>query len=287
MRQISNGLQWVEPHRPLLIQGIKDNCRRERAWKYELSRQQILDERLHRKLDRWKDREQARADVRDIRRDTEARDHDEDVRQARDGLDLLDRVKDIEFKDDRRRAELDVEVERQRLEQRSKATVEALLSIVDSTAGDHLAELEKLRVKQNMSPEQILTLTADASPKWAEALAERYKAQGELDERVREQLELRIKEQRELGESQAERLERMTKTALEQMGWVASTRSVPGEPAPVVFPPPGMGGPTSINIHSQISESHVECGNCGTPLKPEVDRCPKCGVQRTGPPKKD
>ena len=273
--------------RMIEIQGIQDNDRRERAWKDELGRQQVLDERLHRKVDRWKDYEQARADVGDVWRGTKARDHDEDVREAHHGLDLLDRTKDIEFKDDRRRAELDVEMERQRLEQRSKATAEALISIVDDPAADHLAELEQLRVKQNMSPEQILALAADASPHWAEALAEKYKAEGELDERVRQQLEARIEEQRELGEGQAERLERVTKTALEQMGWVASTRSVPGEPAPVVFPPPGMGGATSINIHSQISESHVTCVKCGATLEAEDDFCPKCGEQRTRPPKKD
>jgi len=240
------------------IAGIKDDFRRERAWKDELSRQQIRDAR-----------------------------HRADIQEAHDGIGVLKRMKDIEFEDDRRRAELDVEMERQRLEQRSKATAEALISIVDDPAADHLAEIEKLRVKQNLSPEQILAMAADASPKWAEALAERYKAQGELDERVREQLELRIKEQRELGESQAERLERLTKTAMEQMGWVASTRSVPGEPAPVVFPPPGAGGRTSINIHSQISESHVSCAKCGAALEAEDDFCPKCGERQPRPPKKD
>ena len=260
------------------IEAIEDDQVRERAWKDLLAEERELDERHRREVERDKSGAQAGAGIADIERGTAARDHDEDVRQARDGLGLLKDVKDIEHEEDQRKLEL----ERQALEQRSKATVEALISITDGPAAERLAELEKLRQRQSMTPEQILALAAEASPAAAQALAKKYEAEGRLSEEVRAQLEQRVAEQRELAESQAGRMERMMQTALEQMGGVATTRARPPQPgSPTIVTPGGQGTPIVISQQqASVSQSSGGCKHCGAALEHDGNFCPECGKKQ-------
>lgn len=179
----------------LEIEGIEREDRREQAWKQLLAEEQRRDERQRREL---------------ARREAEAEREDA---EAAAGIERLRQIKQIEREEDESR----IEQEARLLEIRSKATAEALLSIIDGPAADRLAEIEKLRVQQNFTPEQILALAAQASPETARSLAASYDDAGQLNEKQREELARTLKQQaRTVHQQERQRLERLMKAARQQ-----------------------------------------------------------------------
>ncbi len=242
--------------RRIEVEGIQNDHVRDEAWKQLIAEEREREERHRRALERQKTTQ------------------DEEMRQARNGLDLLRQTKDIEHEEDRRK----VELEAQALEQRSKATAEALISIVDGPAAQHIVQLEKLRRQENMTPEQILALTAETSPEAARALAKRYEAEGQLSEKMRAQVESQMAEQRGISREHADRMERVMQTALEQMGGVASARARPVESRQTIMTPAGVGAPIVVN--PQSSQAGKSCNHCDTALEPGGQFCPACGKKQ-------
>lgn len=288
--------------RRLEIQTITDEDRREREWKELLSQERVRDEQQSRELDRRI--EQAKSDneieklniekgrlrhAESIRQREEnlglrAKTHEQEMAEARDGVDMLKQVKDIEYEEDKRQQDLDIEaakadqeVEAQRLEARSKATAEALLSIVGGAdAGKQIAEIEQLRQQQNMSPEQILALAAQASPEAARALAKKYENEGQVQGALVEQMEKQLADQRSMSDGYADRMERLMQTALGQMGNVASTRAqVADSQQTVVVPGGGAGRPVVVN--PPVASN---CKHCGSDMDQGDQFCPECGKQQ-------
>ncbi len=151
----------------LEIEGIEHAERREQAWKELMAREQRRDEQHQREL---------------ARRQAEAQ---QDEAEAQAGIERLRQVKQIEREEDEAR----IEQEARLLDIRSRATAEALLSILDGPPAQRIAELEKLRIQQNFTAEQMFALAAQASPDTARALADTYDAAGKLTPEQRRRLE--------------------------------------------------------------------------------------------------
>jgi len=272
--------------RRIEIEGIEDNARRERAWKELLAEEQQRDERQRKELERQLAAARNDAEKRNVQREVQRLDHAEkmrqteqehlqDLREARDGLDLLERVKKI----DQDEADREQGREARLLEARSKATAEALLSIVDGPAADRIVQLEELRRRQNMSPEQLLALAAAASPAAAESLARKYQADGQVSAERAQLLERQIAEQRQMADSHADRMERLMHLALSQMGDVAGTRARPVDPRQtVVVPGAGLGAP--VVIAPQSRPSGAVCRHCRAPLEGDGLFCARCGKKQ-------
>ena len=263
--------------RRIEIEGISQDALRDEARKQQLADEDALDEAHRRKSARRVEEAATDGKIDDIQRETRAKDHEQDMTEALAGQDLLDRMDDR----DRKRGEWTQQIEAKRLTERSNATVEALLSIVDGPAGDRIAELTKLERQKNLTPEQILAITAEASPAAAQALAEKYKADGRLSDEMRELLEKRVAEQKEASADTADRMERIMQTALQQMGHVAGTRARPVEPPDTIVTPGGGGGGAHVMVNSQSGgKAGACCAHCNAPLESGGNFCTACGKKQ-------
>jgi len=242
----------------------------------------------------------------DLRRDEQDDTLDRKLRAAKEGNEILARTKDIEIDEKSREAEIDVtradgmaDVEAKQLEARSKATAEALISIVDGPqAGGRLAEIEELRIKSNLAPEQILALTAEASPQAAQALMEKYvndgtvAAQNEAIQQLQARLtdqqaqrqemqqvnEKRVHEQQQMAERAGDRVERLMSMALNQMGNVASTRAEGTSEThhhQTVVSQDGRSGPVMVGGGGDVTI--VACAGCNHRNPQGAKFCENCG----------
>jgi hypothetical protein len=270
MERLKERFQFERDREGLLrrieLLGIKNDALREQAWKQLLADEQAADERHGRDLERQVAAAQAGVKIRGL-------EHEQDMREAKDGIGLLEQMKRIEREEDLHR----VEVERLTLEQRSKATAEALMSIVDGPAAERLAGLERFRLQQNMSPEQLLALAASASPAAAEALGQKYAAKGQVSTALLQQMQKQLTEQRQMSEDYAARMERIMQTALQQMGGVATTRAQPFDAQQTVVVPGGLGAPVVIGPPGAPPTSQPTCPHCGAAMAREGSFCPACG----------
>lgn len=260
--------------RRIEIEGIENDEQRARAWKDLHAEESIRDEAHAHDLKRQLAQAKTDAEKQKIQLDLDALQHARDMREAGDGLDLLERTKDIE------QAELDREQQREAatLEARGKATAEALLSVVDGPAADRITALERLRARENMSPEQLLAIAAEASPEAAKALGAKYQAEGQINAERLAELQHHMAEQREMADGQADRMERVMQTALAQMGQVAATRARPIEPAGHTVVAGGLGAP--VVITPPTSASAGTCSHCNAALEGDGQFCPQCGKQQ-------
>jgi len=263
--------------RRLEIQSIENDELREQAWKQLVADERQRDERHRRQLER--DLESARTSEEKAK--IEARidqiEHEQAMREAHDGLELLQKSKDIE------QAERDRESQRKlkEMEAFGKADAQALLAILDGPAAERVLKLEKFRAQKDLAPEQLLAIAAEVSPEAARALAAKYTAEGHLSAELIRRLEQQLAEQRELAASYADRLERVMQTALQQMGQVATARAQSGEAQQTVVVPGGLGPPVVVNPPAPGPAR--TCRHCGAKLESTGDFCPGCG-QRCVPP---
>lgn len=174
--------------------------------------------------------------VRDEERSGESKDWDLINRKRSDALDAMARLKSIKTDDMARRASV--------LQGVDTATKIALGS-GDAAA---LLELDRLDKQTKMTPDQLLVLAAESSPGVALALAEKFKADGRMNDDMMEQLRRQLDTERTMNREHAMQLERVLNTALSQMGNVAAARSSAYGPGnQTVVTPPGFGTPTIIN----------------------------------------
>jgi len=236
------------------VEGIKNDAAREEARK-------DLDAKVEAFLKR-----------KDAQRKAEAEDFNEDMRQARDAVELRQKTQQVEL--ERKAGEQKLEAEK--LQERSKASAQALLSILDGDAADRIMKLEELRAKEKLSPDQIIAMTAASSPHVAQALAEKYKAEAAISTERFKQLQEFMGKQEESSKESADRLERVMSVALQQMGATATTRAqAPQSSQTVVAPGGGMGGaPVVINPQGPTAEK--TCPKCKKMIPFDSRFCPNC-----------
>jgi len=266
------------------IQAIEDDSDRDRAWLNLLAEERRADEAHKRDLDRQLADAQNEQGIATVRLEVTKLEHIERLRQqheehiqdmieARDGLDNLQRVTQIEQDQADRQQQREAAI----LEARSKATAEALLSIVDGPAADRIVRIEELRNQQNMSPEQILAIAANASPEAANALAAKYQADGQVQAGMADQLRQQIDQQQDVADKHADRLERVMQSAMEQMGYVAGTRARPVDPKQTVV---AGGGVAPVVINTPTSQPAAACRHCGAQLEADGAFCSQCGKKQ-------
>lgn len=260
--------------RRLEIQGIESDELREQAWKQLLADERQRDERHRRQLERDLEAARTSEEQAKIQARIDQIKHEQDLREAHDGLELLQKTKDIE------QAERDRESERKlkEVEAFGKADAQALLAILDGPAAERVMQLEKFRAQKELSPEQLLALAAEASPEAARALAAKYTAEGHLSAELIRRLEQQLAEQRELSAGHADRMERVMQTALRQMGQVATARAHSGEAQQTVVVPGGLGPPVVVN--PPAAGPARTCRHCGAKLESTGDFCPGCGKKQ-------
>lgn len=278
-RNRANVLRRIE------IQTLENESDRDRAWLDLLALERRTDEAHKHDLGRKLADAKSEHEIAAIRVEVSKLEHAEDLRQrreehiqdmieARDGMDNLKRVKDIE----QDQADREQQREAATLEARSKATAESLLSIMDGPAADRIVRIEELRNQQNMSPEQILAVAANASPEAANALAAKYQAEGQLQAGMVDQLKQQIDQQQGITDKHADRLERVMQSAMEQMGHVAGTRARPVDPKQTVVA--GGGAAAPIVINTPTSQPAVSCRHCNVPLEAGGGFCSACGKKQ-------
>ena len=211
------------------MEGIKNKAVREEAYKN-------LEARIENfKKKKNAEREDAlnKAETRDTIKRIESK---RDIEEATAGIELLRQVQNAELT----RKEREQKIEAERLKARSEASAQALLSILDGPVAKRIADLEKLRIKQKLTPEQLIVMTAADSSDVAQALAEKYKAEAAISNERFEQFENFIVQQQKTSTDSGNRLERVMNVALQQMGNVATTHAIAhqSESQIVTKPPP-------------------------------------------------
>jgi len=185
-------------------------------------------------------------------------------------LALAKKLQDMELAKKRGEQEIAIDGERAKaeirakdLDAKSRASVESLIASSDPHQVAALVELDAMRQKHNMTPEQLVTIAGEKSPEMALALAEKYKAEvlGAGG---------RLADAKETAKEQADRLERLARDGLDKMARVGETRG-----AGVVVTGPG-------SISSQPGGQGFKCPKCGVPLQIEDNFCFKCGHKLSG-----
>lgn len=160
--------------------------------------------------------------------------------------DLARSMRDDSLEARRRLKMQDVEVQREQIDalQGTDTATKIALGLGDTEA---LLELERLEKQQGLTPDQLLVVAAEKSDAVAAALAERFKAEGKLNEEVIEQVRRQIEQERATNREHASQLERVMKEALNQMGSVASAKAKSQGPGDQTIVTPGMGGAAVID----------------------------------------
>lgn len=256
------------------IEGMRNDADRETARKT-----------LSHKIEQFRQKRDAQRDDRiqeaDTARSIRADEHAQDMKEAQEALKLRQQVEDLEHDQDQREQQLELErqreelrIEADRLKIRSQASAEALMSILDSASADKIAELEKLRISQSLTPDQITAMTAVDSPELARALAEKYKAEAALSDERFQQMQAFVAQQEATAKDSADRMERMLAVSLQQMGLTAASRAQ--APSQTVVAPAGGAG-TPIVVTGQPPETDVPCPACKARIPSDSQFCPECG----------
>lgn len=198
-----------------------------------------------------------RQSVRDEEREGEAKDWDLINRKRSDALDAIAKLKAIKTDDMARRASV--------LQGVDTATKIALGS-GDAAA---LLELDRLDKQAKMSPDQLLVLAAESSPSVAAALAEKFRAEGRINDELMDQLRSQLDAERSNNREHAMQLERVLNTAMSQMGNVATARSAAYGPGNQTVVTPGFGPGTVINPPTPPAAPPSSSSEPASPDQPE------------------
>jgi len=220
-------------------------------------------------------RNQAKLDlIAKIEKDLDEAKAKDQVERIESERDFWEAEKAIELRKKTQLVEL--ETEARKLEQRSKASAAALISILDGPPAERLMKLESYRAREKLSPEQILVMTAAASPDVARILAEKYKTEATINDTRFKQMQDFMSKQEQTHKDAADRLERVMNAALQQMGETAATRAkAHSAGSQTVVTPGGIGG-SPIVINPQRPDAEKSCPRCGKAVSSDGRFCSNC-----------
>jgi SPFH domain / Band 7 family len=223
-RQRERGREVAELDHTLDVDGTKRAHGREQA---ALDLGAFLDSRIK--------EAQTGQTVRDLDRSGEQKDWELSVRKRDAALESLAKLKGIKTDDYARRADI--------LGKADTATKIAL------GAGDaeSLLELERMDQQGKMTPDQLLVLAAEKSPAVAQALVEKFKAEGRISEEMYEQQRKHLDQVIAMHREHAMQQERSHRASLDAMAQVATARSAAYGPGQQTVVASGFGTPTVIN----------------------------------------
>ncbi|MCQ1539511.1 zinc-ribbon domain-containing protein [Methanocalculus taiwanensis] len=216
---------------------------------------------------KWKEREQ----------DLEAREIDQLINKKRQWDEALQAKRSAEQELKHQALEKDVDLEGRRLEHRSNASVEALLSTVDGKSGEQITELEKMKRAAALTEEQIIALSAKESAAVADAMKAKFGS-----DRMEELFKLRMQDQeryietvRSMSTENAERLKSVMDKALDAMDNTATARSHAHRPQGATVVASGGLQPTIINPVQPGGGN--TCPSCGVSNNASSQFCKGCG----------
>ncbi len=215
------------------------------------------------------------AEAKKIRLQVERLESEQDFWEAEKAIELRRKSEMVEVELAEKRQQLEAKT----LEDRSKASAQALLSILDGPAADRILKLEEFRAKEKLTPDQLIAMAAADSPHVAQALAEKYKAEAAMsDERFRQMQEFMTK-QDQTHLAAADRLERVMNAALNQMGATAVTRAQAPYASQTVVTPSGPLGAPPVIVTPQTPPAPVQerpCPKCHQMVPADSRFCPNC-----------
>jgi hypothetical protein len=194
--------------------------------------------------------------------------HRQDMIEAREGWDLTERMQAAEA----RRMDQEVELEARRLQARSDATTEALLSIVGGDAADKIVQIERLRMENDLTPEQMLARAKESAPAFAKALEKKYEADGQIDAEKVKLLDEQLQRQRTDAQRHAEQLKEVAYKGMDTARDAAVTRARPTESKQTIVTG-GHGRPTVVNPEA----TPAFCPHCDRPIDRAGRYCAHCG----------
>jgi len=240
------------------------------------------------------DAEQVRHDIgtddarREYRNKWEKIEQQQDRAEIEGLIDLKGQMDDVKLRKARGEQEIahkdldkQTEIEGKKIEQRSIASPEVLISVSDPGAAEKILELEKMKRAVTLTKEQIMALSAEKSPVVAEAMKEMLGF-----DRMQELFEARLHDQQKYMEAlqamagdNADRLADVMNKALDAMGQTATARSAAhqAQGSTVVTGGGGLGQPVIINPARQ-EESQV-CPGCKTANSVADRSCKECGKE--------
>ncbi len=237
-------------------------------------------------------------------KDAEAQDEIErteilrDKREAEIGIELHKQMKTAKREDvagyqalELEKMQKEAELEKQRLEMRSAASDEALISMVEGKQAEQLSELARMKLATGLTEEQILALGAKDSAAIAEAFKEKYKSLSaeEIMKLYKDQLSDKDKLAQtiqEIADKGGDRIERMAAKALEQMGITAAARAQGAAPGGTTVVTGGGGGqpvvvggaPHASAPPAQDVKKVVMCPECNAEQPVGTKFCTNCGA---------
>ena len=254
------------------IAGIRDTHERNRTRESLIAKIENDNRELEARLGRSLAEAQNEAEARKIKLELDRLESEQDFWEAEKAMELRRKSQLVQVEVEERQQQ----VEAKRLEDRSKASAEALLSILDGPAADRLLKLEQFRVKEKLTPDQLVAMAAADSPHVAQVLAEKYKAEAALsDDRFR-QIQGFMAGQEVAARESADRLERVMNVSLAQMGMTATTRAqAPQSSQTVVTQGGGLGGPPIV-INPQTAHEQKACPKCRKMIPSDSRFCQYC-----------
>jgi len=195
-------------------------------------------------------------------------------RESDEGMRRLKELKENKLVDARAYQELELErkrreaeIEKLRLGDRSMATPEALISMLDGSISREVLEAIKLNSQKGMSVEQILAAQAKEHPEVARIFQEKERAlAGERERLYSEQKEFAEKLEK-IVERGADRVERVATGLAGRPGAGSESGLISSSGGPVPF----YGGAARVLI----------CPNCKNECSPAAKFCPLCGTPLT------
>src|SRR6185503_14149037 len=223
---------------------------------------------------------------RDAARKREARmaEHDQDIKKAKDGLELLavmrkqkaeeaDRDQERELRAERDRHARDLE----RYQKLAELGPDALISFAPADRAPILAELRKTEMLKGMTDSQILAMAAEKSGAVADALKEKFKGEAgrEVMERLILEKDRHAGQSHEVMRANAEQLERLATRAMDTMRDTATAATRAGQPGMTVITPGMSSGVVQTGAGGGVGA--MKCPKCHHDVPPSQNFCQNCG----------
>ncbi|MBN1506066.1 MAG: hypothetical protein JW955_04425 [Sedimentisphaerales bacterium] len=253
------------------IAGIRDEHERNRIRANLIAK--IENETLEHRAGLEKKLAEARneAETRRIRLEVDRLESEQDFWEAEKAVELRKKSQLVELEVQEKRRQIEAKT----LEDRTKASAQALLSILDGPAADRILQLEQFRIKEKLAPDQLVAMAAADDPHMAHALAEKYKAEAAMSDERFKQLQEFMAKQEAVSRESADRLERVMNVSLEQMGMTATTRAQAPFSSQTVVAPGAAGGPPIV-VNPRGGAEPKPCPKCRQIIPADSRFCPHC-----------
>lgn len=265
------------------ITGIRDAQERNRIRESLIARIENENREHEARLARSLAEAKNEAEARKIKLELERLESEQDFWEAEKAIELRRKSQMAQVDVEERQQQLNLQrqqeeqkIEAERLRERSKASVQALLSILDGPPADRLFKLEEFRLKEKLTPDQLIAMAAADDPHVAQILAEKYKAEAALSNDRFNQLQEFMGKQEAASRESADRLERVLNVSLMQMGMTATARADAYQSRQTVVTQSGPLAGAPIVINPQAAHEQRTCPKCHQAIPADSRFCPNC-----------